>query len=359
MIEGTLIVFEEANKPLQVQHVALPQLKSGEILVKNEYTTICGSDLHTFCGLRQERTPTVLGHEIVGRIVEINTDHPQTDYAGNPLAIGDLVTWAVFCSAPQPEWTAKGMPQKAANLFKYGHAQIATDDAFHGGLADFCILKQHTCVLKVPENIPLPIAATINCAIATVAGAIRLAGHITGKNVLITGLGFLGNVTAAMCKTAGAKNVIAIDTDPKRLAQAEAFGADFLYAPNQADIKAILLDHQIEVVFDMSGNPDAMELGIETLAIGGTAIWTGAVFKTRPIAIDAENVIRKLITIKGLHNYNFDDLQYALNFITANYNSYPFAGVVAKEFALNQAQEAFEYALANKPLRVGIKIGQP
>lgn len=356
MTEGTLIVFEGANQPLQAQRFTLPDLKPGEILIKNLYTTICGSDLHTFCGLRQEKTPTVLGHEIVGRIAQIDPNHPQLDYAGNPLAIGDLVTWAVFCSSPQPEWLAKGMPQKAADLFKYGHAQIVAEDAFHGGLSEYCILKRHTCLLKVPENIPLPIAATINCAIATVAGGMRLAGNLAGKNVLVTGLGLLGNITAAMAKTAGAKNIIAIDTDPNRLMQAQAFGANLLYPSNQPDLRAILLEQQIDVAFDMSGHPDAMELGIEALATGGTAIWTGAVFKTRAVAVNPENIIRKLITIKGLHNYNFEDLQQALAFVTAHYGHFPFANVVAKEFALHQAQEAFEYALAHKPLRVGIKI---
>ncbi|MEE1944459.1 zinc-binding dehydrogenase [Pedobacter sp. KR3-3] len=358
MTEGNIIVFEDAGLPLQKQKHTLPELKPGEVLVKNRYTTICGSDLHTFCDLRKEQTPTVLGHEIVGRIVALHQDHPQTDYAGKSLAVGDLVTWAVFCSSPQTAWLAKGMPQKADNLFKYGHAQVTTNDAFHGGLGDYCILKAHTCLLKIPESIPLPIAATLNCAIATVAGAIRLAGNLSEKNVLITGLRLLGNVTAALCKTLGAKKIVAVDIDTKRLAQAEAFGANFRYSSNEPQLLANLLEHQIDVVFDMSGQPDAIELGIASLTIGGTAVWAGAVFKTRPIAIDAEQVIRKLITIKGLHNYNFDDLQYALNFITDNHHRFPFDTVVAKEFPLDQTQEAFQYALEHKPLRVGIRISE-
>jgi putative phosphonate catabolism associated alcohol dehydrogenase len=357
MTEGNIIVFEAAKTPLKQQTLSLPALKDGEILIKNLYTTICGSDLHTFCGLRQEKTPTVLGHEIVGRIEEIDAHHSGKDHAGNKLQVGDLVTWAVFCSVPQPEWNEKGMPQKADNLFKYGHAQIVGDDAFHGGLGQYCILKQHTALLKIPNDLPLPIAATINCALATVAGTIRLAGSLKNKTVLVTGLGLLGNVTAAMAKAEGAKKIIAVDINNERLMQSKTFGVDVAYnSTEETDLATTLANHKVDVAFDMSGSPDAVELGITSLTIGGIAIWAGAVFKTRKIEIDAEQIIRKLITIKGLHNYNFDDLQYALDFITKNYQNFPFDKVVSKEFALNEAQQAFEYAVAHKPLRVGVKI---
>nr|WP_152542235.1 hypothetical protein [Pedobacter sp. V48] len=106
----------------------------------------------------------------------------------------------------------------------------------------------------------------------------------------------------------------------------------------------------------MSGSPDAIELGITSLRTGGTAIWAGAVFKTRKIGIDAEQIIRKLLIIKGLHNYNFQDLQYALNFIKEHHLNFPFSDIVSKEFSLTEAQEAFEYAIAHRPLRVGVKM---
>ena len=358
-MKGNIIVFEGQGHKLQQQEREIPTLKSGEVLIKNLYTTICGSDLHTFSGIRKEKTPTVLGHEIVGRIVELDKDHPGVDQAGNSLREGDVVTWAIFCSHPQQNWLDKGMPQKSDDLFKYGHAQITEEDAFHGGLSEYCILRAHTCMLKIPNDLPLPIAATINCALATVAGTLRLAGSLNGKNVLITGLGLLGNVTAAMARVAGAADIIAVDVNSDRLQSSRSFGANFVYnSNNETNLSKTLTEHKIDVVFDMSGSPDAIELGIECLGTGGTAIWAGAVFKTRKIEVDAEQIIRKLLTIKGLHNYNFDDLEYALNFIKDQYLHFPFSDIVSKEFSLAEAQDAFEYAIAHKPLRVGVKMDQ-
>lgn len=354
MKNGQLLIFDGADKPLRLVRMQVPTLKTNEILVRNTYTTLCGSDLHTYCGKRNEKTPTVLGHEIVGKIAEFGEGYNRIDFNGNELKIDDRVTWAVFVSHPQEIWIDRGMPQKSDHLFKYGHAQIAGDDVFHGGLGEFTILKEHTAVFKLPENLPTAIAATINCAVATVAGAMRLAGNVKGKTVLITGMGLLGNLAVAMAKVQGAEKIIAVDIAEARLAQAKRFGATHTYLMNSE----YLSSHKIDVTIEMSGAPEAAELGVEMLGIGGIAVWIGAVFKTRKIEIDAEHVIRKIVTIKGLHNYNFEDLQYALKFMTAHHQEFPFDEIIEKEFPLSEAASAFDYALQHKPLRVGVYIDE-
>lgn len=354
---ANLLVFNGAGEQMQLLEKELPEIGFGEILVKNLYTTICGSDLHTFSGLRQEKIPTILGHEIVGEVVEIGEGNSGQDYSGSPLQKGDIVTWSIFASDPLSEQALRGMPQKASELFKYGHAQVTEHDCFHGGLAQFCILKKNTVILKIPAGIPLNVAATINCAVATVAGALRLAGDLQGKRVLITGLGLLGIVCAAMCKDAGAAKVYTTDINPARLDHSVAFGADGTYLLSDTKTgEHTEMPGDIDIAFDMSGAPEAMEAGIGALANGGIAVWVGAVFRTRSVAIDAEQIVRRLISIKGLHNYNYADFEYAVDFMRRNHGRYPFDTVIGKEFPLSEAQAAFEYALKHKPLRVGIRI---
>ncbi len=361
MSSGKLMIFNGSGQSMQLQSRKLPDLAPGEVLIRNVYTTICGSDLHTFCGLRKENTPTVLGHEIVGRVVKISESHSGKDYAGHSLEEGDIVTWSIFSADPTSEMSVQGMPQKTAGVFKYGHATVTAKDAFHGGLAEYCVLKPHTAILKIPDNVSLPVAATLNCAVATVAGALRLAGPLKGKRVLITGSGLLGMVCAAMCKDADAKKIAAADISPHRLQQSLNFGVDEVYlmtphsdTENESPLSS--LNSKIDAVFDMSGSPEAMEEGISTLAIGGTAVWVGAVFHQRKVMMDAEQIIRRLITIKGLHNYNYEDFVYAVDFMRRNAQHFPFEQIVGKEFSLSEAELAFAYALKNKPLRVGIRI---
>ena len=61
-------VFSSADFPMYLNNIPIPSLKIGEILVKNEFVALCKSDIHTFCGIRKEKTPTILGHEVVGII---------------------------------------------------------------------------------------------------------------------------------------------------------------------------------------------------------------------------------------------------------------------------------------------------
>ncbi len=350
---GTIVAFMGAGQPMEVQQHPLPVLKAGEVLVKNLYTTLCGSDLHTYCGTRLEKCPTVLAHEIIGAVLALADGHPGVDAGGNPLQIGDRVTWSVFASDPESENALRGMPQKGENLFKYGHEQISETDVFHGGLATHCVLRAGTVVLKLPLSIPMPVAATINCAIATVAGALRLSGSVAGKRVLVTGMGLLGLTCLAMCHHAGASLVAGADIHAERLLPIPAFGGHQAIDLSQSASDA---PHPFDLAFDMSGAPEAMEFGLKRLALGGTAVWVGAVFKQRPVAVDAEQVIRKLITIKGLHNYNAEDLKQAVQFMSSCWEKYPFGAVVSKEFDLAATEDAFRFAMAERPLRVGIYI---
>jgi alcohol dehydrogenase len=361
-LTGQLAVFHGAGQELELIEHQVPLLKTGEVLIRNLYTTLCGSDLHTYCGKRQETCPTVLGHEIVGEIVQIDPAHPGIDLNRHALKPGDIVTWSIFSSNPQSYHSKAGIPQKGTELFKYGHALIKEEDAFHGGLAQYCVLKPNTEMLLLPPEIPLSVAATLNCSVATVAGAIRMAGNLQGKSVLITGMGHLGITCAAMCREAGAAWIGAIDVSIERLEEALHFGADQVYYNRgnthllEKEIKDSLPRNGVDIVFDMSGSPEAMELGLELLAIGGCAIWVGAVFSSRCLRINAEKLIRNLHTVKGLHNYNYEDFRNALAFMKTNWNKYPFEKTVAKEFSLKQAEQAFKYAVKNKPFRVGIRL---
>lgn len=353
---ATYYVFSNANTPLAKVYKPIPELNDGEILVNIRYTTLCGSDLHTYCGLRNEPCPTILGHEIVGVIEEISATHSGTDVEGNQLRVGDLVTWTVFASDPNTTSYQPEIPQKNERLYKYGHRQITEQDDFHGGLATHIILRPHTCIRVLPKEMSLGVAATINCAIATSAGALRLAHTITEKNVHVAGIGLLGLVTIAMCKELGAKNIIASDVNPTRLAMAKRFGASHTINLRDTADSHILQDITIDRFIDMSGSPDAMELGIETLGLHGRAVLVGAVFNQRKTQIDAEKVIRKMLSIKGLHNYNYTDFSTAVDFIIDNWQKYPFESLIEREFPLTEVNAAIDYAINHKPIRAGLYI---
>lgn len=361
MKTSKLAVFHGQGRPLTYETVPIPALRQGEILVRNEYTTLCRSDLNTFSGKRIEKAPTILGHEIVGRIEELGPDAPGADCRGTALGIGDRVSWAIYASDPGSALARRGMPQKGTDLFKYGHEQITPDSHLHGGLSEYCILRRHTPVIRIDAPIPLTVMALINCSVATVAGSLRLAGEVRSHTILVAGAGMLGIIACAMCRCAGAKRVIAVDIDDARLTTARQFGADQAvmlgpqYQPLKEQLIGLALTEPITVALDYSGVPDTMEALIGALGIGGTAVFVGATYPQRPLQLYAELLVRNLHTIKGLHNYNEQDFVAAVEFMEHHHTAFPFESLVHDKFDLDHVEEAFAYAMASGAHRVGIR----
>ena len=350
-MKGKLIIFNKSGIPMSSEVYEVPTLKEGEILIKNEYTTLCRSDISTYLGHRIEKSPTILGHEIVGRIVTLGENIENV--FDIPLHVGERVTWAIYAANPKGPMALKGMPQKSPDLFKYGHEQVTDTSLFHGGLGEYTILRRYTPVLPLAENIPLPVASIINCAVSTVAGSLRLAGELSNKRIGIWGTGMLGVIACAMCKVKGAQAVIGIDKDKSRLNTALRFGATSVYTPQELEAS----NESVDIAIDYSGCLQSMEAGPNHLSIGGTAVWVGGVCPQDKVRIDSEKVIRRLYTIKGLHNYNADDFKEGVNFITKYWSQYPISELIYDGFTLDQTEEAFQYAISHNPYRVGIRIG--
>ncbi|NDA60572.1 MAG: alcohol dehydrogenase [Chitinophagia bacterium] len=361
-MKSKLVAFHSVKGGFQMLETEIPLLKENEILVRNEFTTLCRSDVYTFWGIRKEKDPTILGHEIVGRVAKIFNNKQIFDLRGDEIKIGDRITWAIFASDPNSEKSKMGIPQKSADLFKYGHEEITDDNNLHGGLSEYIILRKYTPFLKISENIPVEVAAIINCAVATVAGSIRLAGEVSGKNILISGTGMLGIIAVAMASTLKAKNIIVVDKKDERIQAAIQFGAKetLLIEKGEQDWNELYKNKygkpcNVDCVIDFSGSPDAIESAIETLTIGGTAILIGSTFPQRKIAIDAEQVVRKIISIKGLHNYNLEDFLNAVQFIENYHATFPFSSLINNTyFDLDTVAEAFRTALDGQYFRVGV-----
>ena len=342
--------FVGAHQQFKIQSAALPALQEGEILVKNLCTSLCRSDIHTYLGNRIEKSPTILGHEIVGTIEKLGPNAPTHDSRGRVLKTGDRLTWAIYASSPNDTLSKLGIPQKAKDLFKYGHEKITEHSHFHGGLSEYTILRKNTPVAILNIALPNEIASLINCSVATVAGAIRLAGELKDKSVVVYGTGMLGIIACAMVNKMGASEVISVDENIERLEISKKFGATKSLSPFE------ILNEKVDIVLEFSGALTAMENSIKILNIGGTTIWVGAVFAQPPVAINAEYLIRNLISIKGLHNYNNTDFLNAVSFMEMNHMHFEFEKLIKKGFVLEQVDAAFEYAVSNNPFRVSIDL---
>jgi len=371
-------VFHGPGQPLTLDTVAVPDPGPGEIMVRPEYVTLCRSDINTYAGKRTEPTPTILGHEIVGRVTAIgpsfsapNTHETITgpvDARGHVLALGDRVTWSIFASNPDSPLSRRGLPQKGDGLLKYGHEPLRADHTLHGGLAEYCLLRRGTVIVRLGEALPLPVAALVNCAGATTAGALRMArpddsvASWQQLRVLVSGAGMLGTLACAMLHSRGVTDVTVVDVNQERLDVARQFGArttlvtDELVAGNPTGAVGRREVVPFDVILEFSGAPAAMSASIGLLTTGGVTVWVGGTFPQPPLALNPEDIIRRLVTIRGLHNYNGADLLEAAAFLETEHTRYPFADLVDDAFTLDTVQEAFDNAVGHSAHRVGVRI---
>jgi alcohol dehydrogenase len=361
-------IFDGPGRPFRVEPVERPELQPGEALVRVSLCTVCGSDLHTFTGRRKERTPSVLGHEPVGVVEEVTG--ALHDVNGEPVRVGDRVAWSVAVSCGGCFFCERGLPQKCQSLRKYGHEPITPQCGPVGGLSTHCHLLSGTAIVKVPAELPDAVAAPAGCATATVAAALRVGGLLVTSGgrkppvsaladkhsvLAVFGLGMLGLTACAWGEALGL-TVIACDVNDARLARATQFGAahtaklDML--PDLA--KSLTGGRGADVALELSGSADAARMALDVLRVGGTAVWAGTVAPTEPVPVFPEEVVRRCLTVTGIHNYAPHDLAAAIEFLAANHDRYPFAELVVKSFPLAEVDAAFRYAEAERPVRVAL-----
>ena len=212
----------------------------------------------------------------------------------------------------------------------------------------------------LPPELPDLVASPANCATATVAAVARNAGELSGRHVLIHGAGMLGLTACAMSAAHGAASVIALEPSPERRAQAQVFGATHVFdsvlpiSELCAMVRELTGGRGADVALEFSGDPVAMEAGIALLRPGGRFVLAGATYPARPLALSGEQVVRRLLQIIGVYNYEPKDLGYALRFLADQHQSRPFAQLVGCSFSLQEVNEALAYATAQRPPRVAV-----
>jgi alcohol dehydrogenase len=354
-------VYDAPNAPFAIRRFPLRDVRPDEVLVRITMSTICRSDIHSYQGHRPNPCPGILGHEIIG-IIEQMGENIGADLRGDILATGDRITWTEYFSDRDPYFTdTLDMPQKAPGVRKYGHDRADLDPHFLGGFAEYCYIQPGTGILKLPDEILDEEATPLNCGVATMMAAAEAGTFSQADTVVIQGLGLLGIYGCAIAKASGASKVIALDSVPERLELAGRFGADMV-----VDITALGEDELVslvrsatppdgpDVIVEACGVAGVVPAGVSMLRTGGRYVLVGLVSPGAPFTLDGYDIVRKWITLKGIHNYHPRHLVQALDFVMANRGRFPFAEIVDSRFGLDQLDEAFEKAAHRHVMRAAI-----
>ena len=358
---GRLAVYETPNGPFSIREFPLRPVRPLEALARVRMSTICRSDLHSYLGHRPNPSPGVLGHEIIGTLVELG-ENVTHDMRGEALAVGDRVTWSeYFIPGPDDYSETLDLPQKARGVEKYGHMAATSEPHHHGGFGEYCYILPRSWILKLPRELSDEEATPINCGVATMMSVAENARIKAGDAVVIQGLGLLGLYGASIAKSRGARVVIGLDRVASRRALASRFGADHVLDPSASEAKALVERIRslcppdgADAILEVCGDPTVIPWGLECLRIGGRYALAGVVNPASNVTIDANLLLRRMITLQGVHNYHPRNLAEALDFVVAQRTRFPFGELVDGKYPLAEVERAMRDAEARRVLRAAI-----
>ncbi len=182
-------VLHTFKTPLSLEDVPRPDLGGDEVLIKVEVCGVCHSDLHVADGDWAQlagivKKPLILGHEIVGRVVERGAALAGAD--GN-VQVGDRVgvPW-VHWTCGQCEFCREGNENLCAR-------QRITGVTVDGGYAEF-VKAPASHVVRIPDALSSEQAAPLLCAGVTVHRALKQAKIRAGHRLAVFGVGGLGHI---------------------------------------------------------------------------------------------------------------------------------------------------------------------
>ncbi len=277
-------VLREVPGSLELDDVELGSPGPREVLVRTAAAGLCHSDLHFMEGKYPWPTPTVLGHESAG-VVEAVGD--QVTY----VAPGDhvITCLSVYCGNCEQCLTGhlSRCPNRAATQRPVGAAPRISQggEPVHqffdlSSFAEAMLVHEHA-VVKVREEVPLDIAATIGCAVMTGVGAVFNTAKVEpGTTVAVLGAGGVGLNCIQGAAIAGAGKIIAVDRLASKLELARTFGATHLVDASAGDAVERVLEITgggVHHSFEAIGLKQTAEQAFAMLGRGGTATVIGMI----------------------------------------------------------------------------------
>ena len=214
------------SNPLKLTEIDRHEIANPkEILVKIEACGVCHSQLHSIEGDWKDiglppTLPTVPGHEVVGKIIEIGNDVTKFKI-GERVGITPLLGSCLDC-----QYCNEGKEYLCENM-------DVTGESLKGGYTEYITVSEDFAT-KVPDNMNSEYAAPLFCAGITAYKAVKAAEPEKNKKIAIFGIGGVGHMAIQFAKIQGCE-VNAVSRKEKHLDVAKKIGADnaFVYSSNQ------------------------------------------------------------------------------------------------------------------------------
>ncbi len=323
-----------APNDLRVDDVATGEIGATDVKVRIGVGGICGSDLHYYqhggFGAVRIREPMILGHEISGTVDAIGTDVSS-------VAVGDKI--AVNPSVPCGEcgYCLDGKPNHCLDMRFYGSAMRFPH--VQGAFREMLVAKEAQC-FPVPANVDLTTAAFAE-PLSVCLHAVKRAGSVIGKKVLVTGTGPIGALAVAAARRAGAKDIVATDVMDEPLVAAKKVGADEVInvAKNPERLEAYAANKgTFDIQIEASGNDRAIVAGLGALKPRGVLVQLGV---GGDVSLPLGLIVSKEIDIRGTFRFH-EEFAWAVDFLSRGLIDA--APLLTDVISIDNAQQAFDLA---------------
>lgn len=322
-----------AARDLRIEDHAVPQPGPGQVLLQMQAGGICGSDLHYFnhggFGPIQLKEPMVLGHEVSGKVTALGQG-----VAG--LVVGQLVAVSPSRPCQNCEYCLRGQQNHCLNMRFYGSAMPFPH--IQGAFQQVLVADASQCV---PADGLTAGQAAMAEPLAVCLHAVRQAGDMVGKTVLVTGCGPIGCLSILAARRAGAAQIIATDLSDYTLAMARTCGADVVLNTG-SDAEALkpyqVGKGQVDVHLECSGAAAALASGVTVLRPGGILVQLGL---GGDMTVPMQAMTAKEITLKGSFRFH-PEFATAVQLMQAGLIKVD--PLITHSFDITEAQTAFETA---------------
>jgi threonine 3-dehydrogenase len=323
------LVKAERAPGLTMMDVPVPELGPNDVLIKIKKSAICGTDMHIWnwdaWAQKTIPVPMHVGHEYVGVIEKVGT--AVTGYKGGERVTGEGHIVCGHCRNCRA-----GKRHLCPNTVGVGVNRP-------GSFAEYLCLPAEN-VFPVPASIPDDVVSIFDPY--GNAAHTALSYEMVGEDVLITGAGPIGIMAVAICKKAGARNVVITDVNDYRLDLAMKLGATKAVNVSKTDLKTTMkelgMTEGFDIGLEMSGNIHAFRTMIDAMVNGGRISMLG-IFGEEA-AIDWGKVIFKGLFLKGIYGREMYETWYKMSAMIQS--GLDISGVITHRFPIEQYQKGFE-----------------
>ena len=333
------LVKRNSTKGLWLEDVPEPEIGINDELIKIDRTAICGTDMHIYnwdsWAQATIPVPMVVGHEFVGEIVDVGANV-------NDFRPGQIVSGEGHVVCGRCRNCMAGRRHLCAQT-----SGVGVDRP--GAFAEYLALPMSN-VWEHRPGIDLDVAALFDPLGNAVHTALQY--DLLAEDVLITGAGPIGAMAAAVCKYAGAKNVVITDINPERLALARRLGATRtvdVRTEKLADVQRELgMSEGFDVGLEMSGNPSGFRDLLANMCHGGKVAMLG--IPGEEMAIDWSQVIFNMLTLKGIYGREMYETWYKMSSMIES--GLDISAVITHRLGFEDFQQGFDAMNAGEASKV-------